>query len=349
MQNDLLDDPSDWPASYEGPVGQPPSAPLQPAPAVGGQGAQQASPLPGPTPNIPAGASPANLAALPVAAPLLLPHPFKLSAFPGFMSRSALFGVGRPGHGGPHSGWLHSAGEYHLNFEGERLSMLDKRVWEALVRFAKEKGVDIRNPFKVTLSGIARRAGVRGTGGLALPRVWACVERLAASKVQVDLGGSTRAGALLASATKDGRCYYARFDADFAMAILSDDIQFQFEDGRRDRLTLSLSQWFHDYFSTHNPWPRPYTVGYFRDMSGYRDQDSAFPRALRSAMAELAATCPTLVERWSIDDSDIDSACWKLAIKRGAERPSAMYPASMKTSATAPKPGSTKRRGGVSL
>jgi len=349
MQNDLINDDSDWPSSYECATSPPPAPPSQPNPGVTGLGAPLGAPSPANVAsNLSNKLAHANPACV-VVAPLTLPDIFKLSAFPAFMSRSAIFGVGRPGHGGPHRGWLQAAGNYKLNFEGECLSMLDKRVWEALVRIAKEKRIDVQHPFKVTLSAIARRAGVGGTGGLALPRVWACAERLAASQVQVDLEGSTRVGALLGSATKVGRAYFVQFDAEFAMAILASDIQFQFVDGRRARLKLPLAQWFHDHLSTHRPSPLPYTLGYLRDICGYRNQDSAFPMAVRKAMAELAAGCPGMVAGWSIDEVGVDSTCWRLEIERGAERPCPIYPASMKTSFPATKPSATKRRGGVAL
>ncbi len=280
---------------------------------------------------------------------MTLPNLYRPAAFPAFMSRSAVFGAFRAGHAGSHTGWLPAQGNYDIDFEGERLSMLDKRVWEALVAIAKDRLVDVSKPFKVTLAEIARRAGVAGNGGVALSSVWKCAVRLAATRLQVNLEGSRRAGRLLALATKVKREYRVQLDPEFAAAILGDDIQIDFPVGRRQALRAPLAQWLHDYLTSHKPADFAFFLPHLRGHCGYADEARHFPADLRVAMEELATNCPELVASWSIDDSRKKSEAWKLSIERGADRPSPLFPPSMKKIPPAPKPRNVKRRGGVAL
>lgn len=340
----LIDNDSDWPP-YEMPVGKPSSD----GPNADGPVRDTGSSAPNPRPASEQLVSVAIAPPIPAMPPTTLPNLYRPSAFPAFMSRSAVFGAFRAGHAGSHTGWLRAQGSYDVDFAGERLSMLDKRVWEALVAIAKDRQVDLSKPFKVTLAEIARGASVAGNGGVALASVWNCAVRLAATRLQVNLEGSRRAGSLLAGAMKSKREYRVQLDLGFAAAILGDDIQIDFPAGRRQALSTPLAQWLHDYLTSHEPAGFAFRLRHLRELCGYADEARHFPADLRAAMEELASNCPELVASWSMDESSKKSEAWKLSIERGADRPSALFPPSMKKIPPPPKPSNRKRRGGVAL
>lgn len=293
---------------------------------------------------------PAQAKNLPIAAmsAIAFPNHDRAAAFPAFISRSALFGAFRPGHAAPHAGPLKSAGNYELRFEGERLSMFDKRVWEAIVKCAKSQHAIVTEPFDAILSALAKDAGVAGQSGPALARVRESLRRLATARIQIEIGGSPRGGSLLLSATKVGHSTRLQFDAGFAASCLGDDIQFETRSNRRNALKAPFAQWLHDFLSTHEPSPQPFTLGYLRELCGYVGKPRRFAATARAALAELAEKCPELVAGWSIDDSRRNGANWRLTVLRGPERPFPVFPAAMKNKWPAPATAS-KRRGGVEL
>lgn len=346
MENDLTpDDDFDWPP-YELPATQSPPQKLQ-AENKDKDAAQNETsprrPLSATT-----SAQEAKTGPIAPTSRIAIPNFCRPEAFPAFMSRSAIFGAFRPGHAGPHEGALKSAGNYGLRFEGERLSMFDKRVWEAIARRAKSERANIAEPFDAILSALAQDAGVAGQSGPALARVRESIGRLSMARIQVEIGESCRKGVLLLSATKVGHSTRLQFDAGFAAACLGDDIQFELRRDRRNALTAPFAQWLHDYLSTHEPSPQPLTLGYLRELCGYVGKPRRFSATARAALAELSAKCPELVASWSIDSSRRSGTHWRLTIVRGPERPLAVYPAAMKKKWPSPA-DPPKRRGGVAL
>lgn len=293
--------------------------------------------------------------------PTHLPDLGPPQATPGFMSRSALFGVGRPGHGHPHAGPLKSNKIYKLAFFGERLSMADKGVWERVVARAREERVDASLPFAVSLSELSPGRPGRNRDDRELARIWASLQRLASAEVEVEFSGAFRRGRLLASADRSKGATTVSLDASFALAALSEDIQFRLDSARRDGLASNLARWLHDFLSTHEQFGEPFDLRYLREMCGWTARPRAFPEALREALAELAASCPSLVASWDIDESKggrgkrRKSDLWELAIERGPEGPRRAYapgyrPPAPREKRPAVQPATTpRRRGGVAL
>jgi hypothetical protein len=279
----------------------------------------------------------------------LLPHLNHLDMFPAFMSRSELFGAFRPNAGGTHNGPLEAAGAVELTFEGPRLSMADKRVWKALVQIAKRQRVDIGEPFEARLSEVAILAGyVAGQSRSA----YAAIERLAGARLDAKVEGARVSGWMLMSSSRKGRFATVRFDPSLAAPALGKTLLASNKGAIGDGLTSLLAQWLRDYFSTHEPSNKPFTLGYLQRLSGYVSKAKHFVPSLEKAMAELASLRPDLVASWSIDRNagmgptslaDHASDRWWLLVERGPARPSVKHPPK-----AAPAP-TQKRRGGVSL
>ena len=107
------------------------------------------APVPITSPGSPSSAAPPRLITT-KPQPTLQPIPMqgKLGHFPAFMTRSGLFGVARTA---PLSLPLPMSevmvqGKYELEYEGPRLNMTDKAVWQAVVDMAKESALNFNEP-----------------------------------------------------------------------------------------------------------------------------------------------------------------------------------------------------------
>lgn len=375
------DNPHAWPSVYEpDPVPpatpQPATAPPQPVPGQMAPGTHDASPAkacdggktdeawvaveaattpecqgapsePG-SGQMPSGGKRAYGRASPPAArsvAKILPHADDHDMFPAFMSRSAIFGAIRANLGGPHNGPLRAAGDASLSFEGPRLSMADKRVWEALVRIAKRDRIDASEPFDVRLSEVARLAGYgQGQSRAA----WASIERLARAKLDATVYGAKACGWLLMSCDRSGRMARVRFDLGFIEPALSQTMQASMKGAAGDGVRSLLGQWLRDYFSTHKPPAKSLTLDYLRDLSGYTSQPKHFVAALETAMAELTSDRPDLVASWSIDKSEsVGNASdrWTLLAIRGPAMPVVRHPPKPAPVEPPAPPFPSKRRG----
>jgi hypothetical protein len=305
----------------------------------------------------------------PAQQPTLLPNAKDLDMFPAFMSRSALFGAFRPNCGGVHAGPLNAAGAVELTFNGPRLCMEDKRVWEALIRIAKRDQVDIAAPFKVRLAEVAQLAGY-GEGQSR--SAYGAIERLASCRLDAVVYGARMSGWMLMSSAKDGRHATVRLDPALAAPALSQTMQAAVLPPPASSQPLSkaargagsngvgslLAQWLRDYLSTHKPPAKSLTLGYLRRLSGYVSEAKHFVSALENAMADLVNFRPDLVASWSIDKSgDLAqtearahaSERWILLIVRGPAQPVVKHPPKAACAVAPQAKSPPKRRGGVSL
>jgi hypothetical protein len=255
--------------------------------------------------------------------PTLLPQSHKPDMFPAFMARSALFSAIRANTAGSHHGPLPAQGEVSLSLQGPRLSMADKRVWEALVRVGKAGQVDLAAPFEVAMGDVAEMAGFgRGQTRSA----WAAVERLAAAKVDALVKVAPVSGWLLASAQMNGRRRLVAFDPAFMEAAFARVLNVDMAGSLRGRSEPPLAQWLGDYFQTHEPFDTDPDLDYLRKLCGHGGTPKAFVVALEAAMEALAASRPDLIAGWSIDKSKRSSLEWKLAAPRGDARPKVKHP-----------------------
>ena len=251
-------------------------------------------------------------------APTLMPLALEPDMFPAFMSRSALFSAIRANSGGYHNGPLKASGKVSLNFHGPRLSMVDKRVWEALVRAAKGGRFDLAGPCFVEVADVAEMAGFeRGQ----TRSVWAAMERLAASKVDAMVEGVSVSGRLLASVAKIGKRRMVAFDPALMEAALGRALNAELAGSPRGRSAPLLAQWLGDYFLTHEPSTIAPDLNYLRELCGHAGSPKGFVAALEAAMRSLSSARPDLVAGWTIDKSRRSSLSWTLRVERGAARP----------------------------
>jgi len=255
--------------------------------------------------------------------PTLLPLAHKPDLFPAFMSRSALFSALRSNTGGHHNGPLPAQGDVILEFEGPRLSMADKRVWEALVRLAKQEEIDAGNPFAAPMVAVAEMAGFKKSQTRS---AWAAIERLAASEVRAVVYGVHVRGKLLDSAVKRGVRRVVRFDLPFMEAALGKTMNAAVAGSLPGGAAPLLAQWLGDFFMTHEPSNLQLRLKYLRVLCGHPGAPKHFVACLEAAMSALAASRPDLIAGWSIDQTNRSSDKWALQVARGDARPEVKHP-----------------------
>lgn len=279
----------------------------------------------------------------PTAKAAVLPHCDKPNHFPAFMSRSALFKVGRFDMDAASCGPRTIPAQHcQLIATGPRLNMRDKAVWEAAIQAAKEQHADVSQAFVISLRDLARRMGETDMCAERLDSIWESLARLAAARIEFKTENhGAGIGCLVATiAKKDGQCYL-RLNADFATAALLEDKQFKLNTARRALLGSSIAQWMHDFLSTHST-AMEMDLAYIKGLCGYDGVARNFPSKLRAAMDEIVEKAPELVSSYEIIEGQRNSDKWKLSIVKGSDKPSFAMPPQLASR----RPGG---RGGVCL
>lgn len=254
-----------------------------------------------------------------------VPHKRHPNNFPGFIARSAMFRASNSSECFPQPTTVRAQGCL-LTLSGPKLGMRDKHVWETAIQIAKERASNIGDAFEIELRDLARRMGSTNYSGRALTSLWESLERLALCRVEFEIGASCKGiGSLLATAFRDEGRLYLRLNPDFAIPALLGDKQFLFDQGRRRALPLALSQWLHDFYSTHKQ-SRDIDLAYLRKLCGYEGCPRNFPSKLRTAMKALVEAAPSLVESFEIVETGRSSDAWKLRVVLGSEKPSFLQP-----------------------
>jgi len=270
-----------------------------------------------------------------------VPHKRHPKNFPGFIARSAMFRASTSNDEFDQKTVIKAQG-CTLTLSGPKLGMRDKQVWEAAIQVAKERARTMGDAFEIELRDLARRMGSKNQGAKALSSIWNSLEKLARCRVEFELGNSCKGiGSLLSSAFRHSGRIYLRLNADFAIPALLGDRQFVFDQSRRAALPSALSQWLHDFFSTHNV-PKEMDLLYLRELCGYDGSAKNFPGKLRAAMQALVDAAPSLVASFELEEGSRCSDGWKLRVVLGTEKPS-FLPAERIDQ------GRKTRRGGVSL
>lgn len=294
--------------------------------------------------------------ALPVpATPIPFPFCNKPDHVPGLFTRSALFRVERIARGAgatnDSSHFVKAPAPYAISVDGPMLAISDKRVFDAVVHHAKQVKLDLNEPLRTSLRELASRMGLTSTGGHSLSWINDSLERLARTRVCFRLkGGSLHEGSMLASVDKGLTGVLIGFDPGFVLPAFGMDRQFRIDAKRRASLPSPLTQWMHDFLSTHTD-SHDLTLAYLRELCGYGGRASDFPKVLKSAMKVLVESAPAIAASFEIIKLGRKSGLWKLRVQRGPEAANFFDPASMKAAAAA-KAASTARRprkGGVAL
>jgi hypothetical protein len=155
---------------------------------------------------------------------------------------------------------------------------------------------------------------------------------------------------MLASVDKGLTGVMLGFDAKFILPAFGMDRQFRIDAKRRASLPSPLTQWMHDFLSTHTVC-HDLTLDYLRELCGYGGRASDFPKVLKSAMKTLVESAPAIASSSEIIKLGRRSDLWTLKVQRGPEAANFFDPAAMKAAAAA-KGASTARgprKGGVAL
>ena len=281
-------------------------------------------------------------AALPLPAPITpIPFPFcnKPDHTPGIFTRSALFRVERLARGaGPEGDSSHAVKAQRpcmARVDGPLLTLSDKRVFDAVVRQAKEEKLDLNEPLRTSLRVLASRMGLSSTGGNSLSWISDSLDRLARTRLTFRLAdGALHEGDMLASVERGQTGVMLRFDPDLILPAFGTDKQFRINAKRRAKLSSPLSQWMHDFISTHTD-AHDLTLDYLRQLCGYGGRNSSFSERLTTSMAALVKFAPEIVSSFEIIKLGRSSDHWTLSFKRGVEAANFFDPAAMKAAAAA--------------
>lgn len=250
-----------------------------------------------------------------------IPHKNRPNHFPGFIARSAMFRVSDK-HGHFAQPTPIRAQQCTLTLSGPALNMRDKHIWETAIQIAKERAPHAGESFVIELRDFARRMGSDNRSGPALTSIWESLKRLAQCRVEFEIEDSCKGiGSLIATAQRVEDTLYLRLNADFAIPALLGDKQFVFDQARRRALPYALSQWLHDFFSTHKK-SIDMDLLYLRELCGYDGTARNFPSRLRSAMTALVAAAPELVASFEIVETGRCSDGWILRVTLGSSKPS---------------------------
>jgi hypothetical protein len=284
--------------------------------------AAPASHAPNPVPSYVASRSPQrgrSTSAIHVERPV--PHKGKPNNFPGFIARSAMFRAATTNDEFDQPTVVRAQG-CTLTLSGPKLGMRDKHVWETAIQVAKERAPAVGDAFEIELRDFARRMGSNNRGAKALAATWKSLEKLALCRAEFELGNSCKGiGSLISTLFRENGRIYIRLNPDFAIPALLGDKQFLFDQSRRAALPSALSQWLHDFFSTHKQ-SREMDLLYLRELCGYDGSPKNFPSKLRAAMEALIKAAPTLVASFEFDDAARCSDAWMLHVVLGSETPS---------------------------
>lgn len=286
-----------------------------------------------------------------------MPNRRKTGHYPALASRSALFGIGRPRPNDPDLPLAPMAAHanYHLEYEGPRLTLHDKAVWEAAIDLAKASGRLAGADVSIPLRAIATQMKLASSGGPQLDSIWGRIKRLERARVSFTTPTGHRVnGALLGSATKQGQSVAIAFDPAIARHLLGrGDDQFAIDAARRRLLGSGLAQWAHDFISMQND-VATLDLRHLRRLCGYEGEKRHFSAALDKALEEVACNAPTLLKSHKINRNGQDSDDWTVDMAKGTEEPSfASATRPRKPAAngapSAPATPPKKRRGGVAL
>ena len=326
-------------------------APARTAPAPAPAPPQRGPEAPAPEPAAPPAAPSAPAIVQAASAPLLefpLREPRFRSHFPEFFARSGIFA---PGYGGEDSGGAIAikAQGCEIEFDGPRLTMSDKSVWEAAVRLAKAEPPGASLGAELRLRELAAEMGWKDGGGTSLGWLRDSLSRLSESHVSFRYEGGPRGGGLLVEPPTSGRPWSrVEFDPAFVAAAFGKTTQFRIDCGRRRGLGSTLAQWLHDFLSTHSE-ARPLGLDYLMELSRHGGGAKHFPEQLRTALEELGRKAPELVAGWTVKKRKSRRSGPSATIGRGPEKPKFEMPANAakkgQTTAAKPTPIPARRRG----
>lgn len=226
-----------------------------------------------------------------------------------------------------------------LIYNGPRLDMHDKLVWETAVQIAKDRKAPVGTSFVISLRDFASRMGWKNPSGTNLKWIWTSIKRLSRAHLEYkatpkdarpgeephETTAVEGVGNLIAGAQRRGESYAIQICEHFSKFAFELDKQFLIQIKRRETLKGLLAKWLHDFLSTHTK-EQEFDICYLRDLSGFTGRQKDFPVKLTSALDELRQFVPGLVAGYEIVKAGKSSDEWKVVVKRGDEKPQFIMP-----------------------
>lgn len=251
-----------------------------------------------------------------------------------------------------------------LTYNGPRLDMHDKLVWETAVQIAKDRKAPVGTTFTISLRDFASRMGWKNPSGTNLRWIWTSIKRLSRAHLEYkatpkdarpgdERGPSPTVegvGNLIAGAQRRGDSYAIQICEQFSKFAFELDKQFLIQIKRRETLKNLLAKWLHDFLSTHTK-EQEFDIAYLRELSGFTGRQKDFPAKLMTALNELQTSVPGLVAGYEVVKAGKSSDDWKVMVKRGDEKPQFIMPRldpnriDKSGSRSGVKPGNRKRSG----
>lgn len=226
-----------------------------------------------------------------------------------------------------------------LTYNGPRLDMHDKLVWETAVQIAKDRKAPVGTTFTISLRDFASRMGWKNPSGTNLKWIWTSIKRLSRAHLEYkatpkDAGPGEEqrhlptvegVGTLIAGAQRRGDSYAIQICEQFSKFAFELDKQFLIQIKRRETLKNLLAKWLHDFLSTHTK-EQEFDISYLRGLSGFTGRQKDFPGKLTAALDELKGFVPGLVAGYEMVKVGKSSDEWKIVVKRGDEKPQFIMP-----------------------
>lgn len=291
-----------------------------------------------------------------------IPLADKPDALPVSLLRSALFTV-RAGSGeNVQRCEIASQSGARVVYEGPLLNQHDKLVWATALRLARQSGKPINSLFMFTKRHFLSEMGWAASGSNAA-WVWNSLVKLSRASVLITRhskdgkasGMPSVCGTMLGNVLDSTRTrhFAFRFNPELLPQLASTDIHADIHFLRRAMLPLQLSQWLHDFYSTHSG-DSSLPVASIRSLCGIGEDytDTDFRKKLRRSLREIL-NLPDItnekgeaVPRLFLEAEVVRSQAtgdWRLAVKLGEKASRVHFPASLAASA---KPIRKPRAGG---
>jgi hypothetical protein len=291
-----------------------------------------------------------------------IPLADKPDALPVSLLRSALFTVRIGSVENIQRCEIASQSGTRVVYEGPLLNQHDKLVWATALRLARQSGKPINSLFMFTKRHFLSEMGWAASGN-NVAWVWKSLVKLSRASVLITRhskdgkasGMPSVCGTMLGNVLDSTRTrhFAFRFNPELLPQLAASDIHADIHFLRRSMLRLQLSQWLHDFYSTHSG-DSSLPVSSIRSLCGIGENytNADFRKKLRESLKEIlklpditnekGEAVPRLFLAADVVRSEA-TGDWRLAVKLGEKASRVHFPAAL---AAGVKPIRKPRTGG---
>lgn len=298
-----------------------------------------------------------------------IPMGNKTDALPVSLLRSALFTVCRKDKSRPiHVQRCEIASQTgtRVVYEGPLLNQHDKLVWATALRLAKQSGKSANALFVFTKRQFLEAMGWSYSGASA-DWVWESLSRLSRASVSISRPKDTQGpfatsvcGTMLGNVLDNSRTQHFafRFNPELLPQLASNDIHADIHFLRRSMLKNQLSQWLHDFYSTHSG-DSSLPISSIRALCGIGENytEAEFRKKLKAAISEIASLpgedefgqkIPSLFSHAMVEKNQA-TGIWRLSIKLAANSTTVHHPTRTREIEKPKRRARTTKKGAVAL